>query len=146
VSRSWHCKRRGSDGRGLSAPQERYLQWELTKTSLNRGLCKYSRDPTRSSLANTPIITQHTDLLVRATEYDVDDLFSAVLRRIWLNIEHQFRLYVVQKLFSRETDKGFNDCRERLEQKIPEFATDYTRELRERLRQLARRCVIKVTN
>ena len=144
----------------MSAPQERYLQWELTKTSLSRGPCKYSRDPTRLSLANTPIITQQTDLLVRANEYDVDDLFSAVRRHVWLNIEHckttetteglielirkvydeelpltlhQFRLYAVQKLFSRETDKGFDDCRENLEQEIPEFATDYTRELRERL-------------
>jgi hypothetical protein len=67
---------------GVVSTSERYLQWELTKTSLSRGPCKYSRDPTRSSLANTPIITQQTDLLVRANKYDVDDLFSAVLRRV----------------------------------------------------------------
>jgi hypothetical protein len=90
-----------------------------------------------------PTITQQTGLLVRANEYDVDDLFLAALRCVWLNREHckttetteglvelirkvcdkeslltlhQLGLYVVQKLFSRETDKGFNDCREKLEQ------------------------------
>jgi len=145
---------------GVVSTSEHYLQWELMKTSPSRGPGKNSRDPTRSSLANTPIITQQTDLLVRANKYDVDDLFSAVLRRVRLNIEHrrtteatkglvelirkvydeepplklhQFRLYLVKRLCSLETDKGFNDCREKLEQEIPEFATDYTREILERL-------------
>jgi predicted deacetylase len=99
------------------------------------------------------------DLLVRANEYEVDDLFSAVLRHVWLNIEHckttettqglvelihkvynedsrsilhQFRFYVVQNsTYERWTKVSM--IAEKLEQEIPEFATDDTRELRERL-------------
>jgi hypothetical protein len=35
---------------------------------------------------NILIITQQMDLLVGANEYDVDDLFSAALCRVWLDI------------------------------------------------------------
>lgn len=122
---------------------------------------------------SAPIITHQMDLLVGANEYIVDDLFLAALRLAWLNIEHckatgtierlvelirkvydgksplilhQFRLYVVPKLFLRRptkvsmiSEESWNRKSQNLQQMILESSwRDF--------RQLARCCVIKVTN
>ena len=42
--------------------------------------------PNSVVVRNTLTITQQMDLLVGANEYDVDDLFSAALCHVWLDI------------------------------------------------------------